>query len=270
MQLSSGVTMPTIGFGTWPMGNAAAEKAVSVALEVGYRLVDTAQNYANEPGVGRAIRHSGVPRDAVFVTTKLDGGHHGRHAARDALQGSLERLGLRYVDLYLIHWPVPHQDRYLDAWWGMLDLRREGLARTIGVSNFKPAHLARLIRATGEVPAVNQIQMNPRVPRREARRFHDEHGIVTQSWAPIGSGTGLLDEPVVRTIAERHERSPAQVVLRWHLDRGVTVVVKSAERERMMQNRDVAGFTLTALDVQLLDRLDRGESAAVDSDLIGY
>jgi 2,5-diketo-D-gluconate reductase A len=259
-----------LGLGTWPMDDAEAEVAVVEAFTRGYRLVDTAYKYGNERGVGKGVRASGVPRSEAFVTTKLNGEWHGEREAGEALRDSLDRLGLDHVDLYLIHWPMPWQDRYVDAWRGLLRLRAEGLARAVGVSNFKPEHLERLIAETGEAPEVNQIQLDPTVARAKPRAYHSAHGIVTQSWGPLGHGRELLRDEAVGRIADRHGRTPAQVVLRWHLDLGLTAVPKTSSPERMAANLDVFGFRLTEEDLADLARLDRGEAAATDSDTTGH
>ena len=257
--LAGGAEMPVLGLGTWPMDDAEAEAAVGEAFARGYRLVDTAYGYRNERGVGEAIRASGVPRSEAFVTTKLNGEWHGEREAGDALRDSLDRLGLDYVDLYLIHWPMPWRDRYVDAWRGLLRLRADGLARAVGVSNFKPAHLDRLIAETGEAPEVNQLQLDPTVARAESRAFHSAHGIVTQSWGPLGHGRELLRNPVIGRIADRHGRTPAQVVLRWHLQHGHIVFPKSVKPERIKENIELFDFELSADDMRALDGLDRGE-----------
>jgi 2,5-diketo-D-gluconate reductase A len=270
VSLSGGAQMPVLGLGTWPMDDAEADAAVGEAFARGYRLVDTAYGYRNERGVGRAVRASGVPRSEAFVTTKLNGEWHGDCEAGEALGDSLDRLGMDYVDLYLIHWPMPWRDRYVDAWRGLLRLRADGLARAVGVSNFKPAHLDRLLAETGEAPEVNQIQLDPTVARAESRAFHSAHGIITQSWGPLGHGRELLRHPVIGRIADRHGRTPAQVILRWHLDLGLTAVPKTSSPERMAANLDVFDFRLPAEDLAELAALDRGEAAATDSDATGH
>jgi 2,5-diketo-D-gluconate reductase A len=262
--------MPRLGLGTWPMDDAEAEVAVARAIETGYRLIDTAYKYGNETGVGRGLRAAGVPREELFVTTKLNGEWHGEAEAQQAFAASAERLGLEYVDLYLIHWPMPWQDRYVDAWRGLLRLLADGRVRAIGTSNFKPAHLDRLYAETGVFPDVNQIQLSPPVARPEARRYHREHGIATQSWSPLGRGGDLLAEPAVTTVAERYGRTPAQVVLRWHLELGLNPVPKSSDPRRMRDNLDVFDFTLTADEVAAVSALDQGEKVADDSDTTGH
>jgi 2,5-diketo-D-gluconate reductase A len=279
--LGSGPSMPRLGLGTWSMSAAEAQAAVAQAIALGYRLIDTARMYDNEEGVGRGLRDAGVAREELFVITKLAADGHGEREAQDAFARSAERLGLDHLDLYLIHWPLPGQDRFVDAWRGLIALREQGLVRAIGVSNFKPAHIERLIAETGVTPDVNQIQLNPHVTRDAARRYHSDHAIVTQSWSPLGKGVhellvaessasgaavAVLDEPVIAEIARRHERSPAQIVLRWHLDLGLSVVTKSTRAERMAANLDVFDFTLTAEEQAAITALDEGEVAAADSD----
>ncbi|GAA4195010.1 aldo/keto reductase [Streptosporangium oxazolinicum] len=270
VKLVNGADIPQIGLGTWPMSDEEAEVAVADAVEMGYRLVDTAYAYRNEVGVGRGLRASGVPREELFVTTKLNGEWHGYDAAQEAYQASLDRLGLDYADLYLIHWPLPRKDRYVEAWKGMVKLLRDGRVRAIGVSNFKPAHLDRLLAETGVVPDVNQIQLNPFFTRDELRAYDAKHEIATQSWGPLGQGGDLLEQPVVTAAAERHGRTPAQIVLRWHIELGLITVPKSSSPERMRANADVFGFTLTPEEVAELSSLDRGEAAATDSDSVGH
>jgi 2,5-diketo-D-gluconate reductase A len=270
-ELAHGARMPRLGFGTSPMDDRDSERAVAQAIEVGYRLVDTAESYGNERGVGRGLAASGVPREELFVTTKMDKRWHGVDLAGQALTHSLDRLGLDYVDLFLIHWPNPQQDRYVDAWRGLARLLEDGRVRAIGMSNFKPAHLDRVIEATGVTPDVNQIQLSPLTTREATRAYDEEHGIVTQSWSPIGGGRGaVLDEPVVVDIARRIGRSPAQVVLRWHLQLGLSAIPKSSDPARIRENFHVFDFALNDADMAALSGLDRGESEVVDSDDFGH
>jgi 2,5-diketo-D-gluconate reductase A len=269
--LLHGAETPRLGLGTWPMDDDAAEVAVAAAIGLGYRLVDTAENYGNERGVGRGIKASGVPREELFVTTKFNKRWHGVELAAEAFELSADRLGLEYIDLLLIHWPNPQQDRYVQAVQGLARLLEDGRLRAIGTSNFKPAHLQRVIDETGIVPDVNQIQLSPTVTRESSRAFHERHGIVTQSWSPIGGQSNdVLREPVVVEVAERHGRTPAQVVLRWHIELGLTTVPKSSDPDRLRQNLDIFDFSLSADEVSAISALDRGDAAGADSDAFGH
>ena len=271
VRLTHGATMPRLGFGTSPMNDHDAERAVAQALEVGYRLVDTAENYGNERGVGRGIAASGLAREDLFVTTKFNRKWHGVDLAPQALAASLDRLGLDYVDLLLIHWPNPEQDRYVDAWRGLVALLEAGRLRAIGMSNFKPAHLDRLLAETGVTPDVNQIQLNPFTTRERPRAYDAEHGIVTQSWSPLGGRrANVLGDPSIRRVAEKHGRTPAQVVLRWHLQLGLSVIPKSSSADRIRSNFAVFDFALDDQDLAQISALDRGEGAATDSDEFGH
>jgi 2,5-diketo-D-gluconate reductase A len=269
IDLSNGVSMPVIGYGTWPIPDRDAERMVAAAIDAGYRLIDTAEMYRNEEGVGRGLRASGVERDELFVTTKLSQRWHGYDEAQEAFAHSCKRLGLDYVDLFLIHWPNPALGRYVDAWRGMIELLEQEKVRAIGVSNFKPSHLQRLIDETGVVPHVNQIQLNPWVSRDAEREYHGRHAIVTESWAPIGKGGGLLGDPVIADMARARDRSPAQVVLRWHLQLGLIPIPKTSRRERLAHNLDVFDFTLDEEEMLALSTMDNGERGAVDSDTTG-
>lgn len=242
--LNDGTTLPALGLGTWPLDDDEAQQAVLSALEAGYRLVDTATNYRNETGVGRAVASGVVPREEVVVTTKLPGRHHGYEETLASFEESRARLGLEYVDLYLIHWPLPRVDRYVDSWKAMIKLREEGLVRSIGVSNFTAGHIERLEKETGVLPSLNQIELHPLLPQEELRAFHAGKGIATESWSPLGRGTDLLEDPAVARIAEAHGVSPGQVVLRWHTQLGAVPIPKSANPERQRANLDVFGFEL--------------------------
>jgi 2,5-diketo-D-gluconate reductase A len=268
--LANGVAMPALGLGTSPMGDRQAEEVVAAALRDGYRLIDTAENYRNEGGVGRGIRASGIDRDEVFVTTKCNERWHGETEARQAFANSAERLGLAHIDLLLIHWPNPQKDRYVDAWKGFLSLLEDGSVRAIGVSNFKPTHLDRLLEATGVAPHVNQIELDPTHSRPEARAYHAAHGIVTESWSPIGAGGGLLADPTIVDLAGRRSKTPAQIVLRWHVQLGLVPIPKTSKPERLPENRDVFDFELTDDEMGELARLDRGDEGVTDSDRFGH
>jgi 2,5-diketo-D-gluconate reductase A len=256
LDLSNGVPMPAIGFGTWPIPDREAEGMVSAAIETGYRLIDTAEMYRNEEGVGRGVRASGVDRSEVFVTTKLSQRWHGFKEAQQAFEDSSRRLGLDYIDLFLIHWPHPEMDRYVDAWRGMIELLEQGKTRAIGVSNFKPAHLQRVIDETGVVPHVNQIELNPWVTRAAEREFHAARGIVTESWGPLGKGSGLLRDPAIGDLADDLGRTPAQVVLRWHLQLGVIPIPKTSQRDRLRENLDAFDFILDDDEMDRLGSID--------------
>lgn len=269
--LPHGAVMPRLGLGTYPLEDAAAQAAVATAIEAGYRLVDTAENYHNERGVGRGIRAAGVPREELFITTKFNKRWHGVELAADALELSLDRLGLDYVDLLLIHWPNPRQDRYVQAFQGLVELLDQGRVKAIGTSNFKPAHLARIIAATSVVPDVNQIQLSPSASRPEARAYHAQQGIVTESWSPLGGGgADELRAPLISELAARYGRTPAQIVLRWHIELGLVAIPKSATPERIRQNIDIFDFSLSAEDVAAISALSQGEASVVDSDSFGH
>ncbi|MEV5551070.1 aldo/keto reductase [Streptomyces sp. NPDC052309] len=253
--LNDGTALPALGLGTWPLDDTAAEQAVRTALEAGYRLIDTAANYRNETGVGRGVARGGVPREEIVVTTKLPGRHHGYEETLASFEESRGRLGLDYVDLYLIHWPLPRVDKYVDSWKAMVKLREEGLVRSIGVSNFTAAHIERLEKETGVLPSVNQIELHPLLPQDELRAFHERKGIRTESWSPLGHGSDLLADPAVASVAEAHGVTPAQVVLRWHTQLGAVPIPKSADPGRQRANLDVFGFTLD--DAQMSAVADR-------------
>ncbi|MET3566698.1 2,5-diketo-D-gluconate reductase A [Leifsonia sp. 563] len=270
LPLAGGGSIPQLGLGTWPLDDAEVEKAIVAAAEIGYRHVDTAVKYANEVGVGRGLARSGLAREDWFVTTKLDGTYQGDDRAVAGLDDSLARLGLDYVDLLLIHWPLPQRDQYVSTWQTFIRLRDAGKARAIGVSNFKPAHIDRLIAETGVTPAVNQIQLSPAIPRREQRAYDSEHGIVTESWSPIGGTGDLLAEPALTRLAEKHGRTPGQIVLRWHVQNGLVAIPKSRNPERMAENLSVFDFELDSDDLSALDTLDEGPDAGVDSDRSGH
>ncbi|MFD9700656.1 aldo/keto reductase [Lentzea sp. NPDC059081] len=258
VKLSTGATMPQLGFGVWQVPDAEATPAVAEALKAGYRSIDTAAAYGNESGVGQAIAQSDVDRDDVFVTTKLWNADHGHDKTLRAFDSSLRKLGLDVLDLYLIHWPTPARDLYVDTWKAFVELQKEGRVRAIGVSNFQPAHLSRLIDETGVAPAVNQIELHPYLQQTELRAFHAEHGIQTEAWSPLGQGGELLSDPVVAEIAARHGRSAAQVVLRWHLQIGNVVIPKSVTPSRIRENIAVFDFELSDEEVAALSTLDRG------------
>lgn len=270
LHLNNGHTIPQLGLGTWPLSDDAVAPVVVAAIEAGYRHIDTAYRYGNERGVGQGIRDSGVPREALFITTKLDGAFQGADRAIAGLDESLRRLGLDYVDLLLIHWPLPQHDQYVSTWKTFEQLAAAGKARSIGLSNFKPAHIARLLVAATIRPAVNQIQLNPRITRPDNRAYNSEQGIVTVAWSPLGQGSDLLAEPALAAIAAKYGKTPGQVVLRWHIELGVVAIPKSANAERIAQNIDIFDFALTSDEVASISALDTGAEQGVDSDTGGH
>ncbi|MCD2444324.1 aldo/keto reductase [Agromyces sp. SYSU K20354] len=258
IQLNDGNSIPQLGFGVFKVDPGETERLVAEALEVGYRHIDTARIYGNEAGVGRAIASSGVSREELFITTKIWNDDHGTQSAFDAFDASLERLGLDYVDLYLIHWPTPAQDRYVETWRALEAIRESGRARSIGVSNFLVPHLERLLDETAVVPAVDQIELHPAHQQPETAAFAADHGIAVEAWGPLGQGKyPLLELPEIVGPAEAHGKSPAQVVIRWHLQRGYVVFPKTTSRARMEQNFDVFDFELGDDEMQAITALER-------------
>ncbi|HSD03745.1 MAG TPA: aldo/keto reductase [Gaiellales bacterium] len=255
--MADGNAIPLLGLGTWPLDDDGAHAVVADALRAGYRLVDTATNYGNERGVGRAIREADIQREEVFVTTKLPGAQHGHREALAGLDESLARLGLDHVDLYLIHWPLPMVGKYVETWRAFVELREQGKARSIGVSNFTPAQIDEITEATGVRPAVNQIELHPEFPQAELRAWHDEHGIVTESYSPLGPDTDVLRHPEIGAIAAALGRTPAQVILRWHVQLGAIPIPKSSDPTRLRQNLDVFSFELDAGQMAALDAVNR-------------
>jgi 2,5-diketo-D-gluconate reductase A len=265
--LNDGTQMPQLGFGVFQVPNEETAAAVSAAFEAGYRAIDTAAMYRNEEGVAKAIADSGIPRDELFITTKLNNDGHGYDDAMRAFEASRTRLGLDYVDLYLIHWPLPAQDRYVDTWRAFEKLRSNGLARSIGVSNFQPAHLQRLLDETDVVPALNQIELHPYLTQEALRAFDAEHGIATEAWSPIAKGGELLSDPAITSLAEKYGKTPAQIVIRWHLQLGNVVIPKSVTPARIKENIDVFDFELADDDVTSISELNRDERTGPDPDM---
>ncbi|WP_205323681.1 aldo/keto reductase [Glycomyces sp. YM15] len=263
--LNDGIAMPRIGYGTYKVGDDEAQQAVEAALATGYRLIDTAEMYGNEVGVGRAVAASGLPREEVFLTTKVWNDHHGAEAARAALEASLERLGTDYIDLYLIHWPSPKQGLYPETFKALLKARDEGLIRSAGVSNFLPKHLDKVREATGVYPSVNQVELHPYFNQPELRAWHAERGIATESWGPLGQRTGsVLAEPAVTAAAAAHGKSPGQVVIRWHLQHGCIVIPKSSKQTRIAENFHVFDFALSDDEMAAIDALETGRRQGID------
>jgi 2,5-diketo-D-gluconate reductase A len=253
--LNDGRSIPQVGLGVWQASNEEAALAVRTALQAGYRHVDTAAIYDNETGVGEGLRSAGVKRDDIFVTTKLWNSDQGGDSAVKALDQSLKRLGLDYVDLYLIHWPAPRKNLYVESWKALKRLKDDGRAKSIGVSNFTAEHLDRIIGETGITPVLNQIELHPRFQQVALREVHARRGIVTQSWSPLGQGK-LLADPVIGRIAAKHKRTAAQVIIRWHIDSGLVVIPKSVTPSRIVENFDVFGFQLDAGDMAQIAGLD--------------
>ncbi|MFI0226658.1 aldo/keto reductase [Streptomyces lydicus] len=262
--LNNGIAMPQLGFGVWQIPDDEAFTAVGQALETGYRSIDTAAIYGNEEGTGKALAASGIPREELFVTTKLWNSDQGHDSTLRAFDASLGKLGLEYVDLYLIHWPLPAQDNYVATYQALEKIQAEGRAKAIGVSNFQPAHLERLLAETSVVPAVNQIELHPQFQQAESRAFHARHRIATEAWSPLGQGKGLLEDPTIGRLAAKYGKTAAQVVLRWHLQLGNVVIPKSVTPSRIAENIDVFGFELDGEDLAALAGLDAGKRLGPD------
>jgi len=265
LPLRGEVEIPQLGFGVFQVPPKETADVATRALLAGYRHIDTAAAYRNEAGVGQAIHAAGLERGEVFITTKCFNDDHGHEQAKRACRASLDRLESEYVDLYLIHWPVPAHDRYVETWKAFIELQSEGLVRAIGVSNFQPAHLHRLVEETGVTPAVNQIELHPRFGQVGLRREHEDLGIVTEAWSPLAQGQ-VLDDPAITQIAEAHGKTPGQVVIRWHLQIGNVVIPKSATPGRIAENFDVFDFELSDEEMAEIDALDAGERIGPDPD----
>jgi 2,5-diketo-D-gluconate reductase A len=265
IELNDGVTIPQLGFGVFQVPPDETERAVAEALEAGYRHIDTAAAYRNEAGVGRAIAASGIPRDELFITTKLWNDQQGHDKAIQAFAAGAERLGLDVIDLYLIHWPIAVADKYVETFQAFTALQADGRVRSIGVSNFHEPHLRRVIDEVGVTPSVNQIELHPYLQQSHLRELHAELGIVTEAWSPIAQGA-VLDDPVITKIAQAHDRTPAQVVLRWHIELGNVVIPKSVTPERIRENLALFDFELSAEDLDAIAGLDRGRRTGPDPD----
>lgn len=270
LRLNDGNAIPQIGLGTASLTDDTVVPATLTALELGYRHIDTAFRYGNQRGVGRAIRESGLARDTLFITTKLDGEFQGDDRAIAGLETCLKQLDLDYVDLLLIHWPLPERNAYLSTWQSFEKLLAAGKTRSIGVSNFKPAHLDRLLAEATIRPVANQIQLSPRITRTEHVAYDTAHDIVTVAWSPLGQGQGLLDDPTLCAIAAAHGKTPAQIVLRWNVELGLVTIPRSSNPERLAQNLAVFDFALTAAEVAAIAALDTGAEPRVDSDRQGH
>jgi diketogulonate reductase-like aldo/keto reductase len=263
--LSDGVEIPQLGFGVFQVPPDDTAEVVIRAFQAGYRHIDTAAAYQNEAEVGQAFKASGLDRDEVFITTKCFNNDHGFEQAKQAFRTSLDRLELEFLDLYLIHWPVPAHDKYVDTWKAFIDLQSDGLVRSIGVSNFQPNHLRRLVHETGVAPSVNQVELHPRFQQAGLRREHEELGVVTEAWSPLAQGA-VLDDPVIERLAEAHGKTPGQVVIRWHLQLGNIVIPKSVTPERIEENFDVFDFHLSEDEMAEIEQLDAGDRIGPDPD----
>jgi 2,5-diketo-D-gluconate reductase A len=263
--LRDDVPIPQLGFGVFQVPPEDTAEVATRALQTGYRHIDTAAAYENEAAVGQAVRAAGLERGEVFITTKCFNDDHGYEQAKRALRASLDRLEMSFVDLYLIHWPVPAHDRYVETWRAFIELRDEGLTRSIGVSNFQPSHLQRLTEETGVSPVVNQIELHPRFQQAGLRRLHAELGIVTEAWSPLAQGE-VLDDPTITEIADAHHKTPGQVVIRWHLQLGNVVIPKSVTPERIAENLDVFDFELSDEQMDAIEALDAGDRTGPDPD----
>lgn len=268
IRLNDGNTIPQLGLGVYKVDDDEAQRTVATALEVGYRHLDTAEYYGNEAGVGRALAASGVPRDDVYLTTKVWNDQQGYESTLRSFDRSLTKLGVDVVDLYLIHWPAPRQDLYVETYRALEKIRGEGRARSIGVSNFQTHHLERLLGETDVVPVINQIEVQPWLQQRELREFAGSRHIVTEAWSPLARGR-VLDDPALLALAEKHGVSTAQIVIRWHLQQGLVVIPKSVTPSRIAENLDVFGFELDAADLAVIDGLDSGERVGSHPDEVG-
>ena len=269
--LNNDVRIPQLGLGVWQVSEGEeVESAVKTALECGYRLIDTAAAYQNETGVGKAIKASGVPREDIFLTTKLWNGDQGYENTLRAFDSSLEKLGLEYLDLYLIHWPVPAKDKYVDSWRAFEKLYDDERVRAIGVSNFNPSHLERLLKTARVVPTVNQIELHPKLQQHETRDFCDTHNIKIESWSPLMRGGEILEDPQIIEIASKYSVTPAQVVIRWHLQNGLIVIPKSVHADRIKDNFNVFKFKLADEEVDLINAMDQGKRIGPDPDTANF
>jgi 2,5-diketo-D-gluconate reductase A len=266
IKLNNGAVIPQLGFGVFQIEPEQTAETVRAAFEVGYRHIDTAQMYGNEAEVGEAIASSGLDRSELWITTKCNNSNHGEDDSQRALDESLQKLGLDHVDLYLIHWPLPGKDLYVETWKGFEKALSDGKTRTIGVSNFQPHHLDRLAEETETVPAVNQIELHPRLQQLALRSYHERHGIATEAWSPIGQGKGLLEAPELSSIADKHNKSAAQVVLRWHIQLGNIVFPKSVTTERIRENFEIFDFELTDDEMATIGEMEKAERLGPDPD----
>ncbi|PAE08613.1 2,5-diketo-D-gluconic acid reductase [Terribacillus saccharophilus] len=269
-KLHDGTIIPAVGFGTYSLKGSQGVQAIRSAIDAGYRLLDTAYNYENEATVGQALKQHGISREEILVTSKLPGRYHQHGNAITTIQESLYRAGLDYYDLYLIHWPNPKQDHYVEAWQALLEARKWGLIRSIGVCNFLPEHLERLKAETGELPVINQIELHPFFNQEKQRQYHEENGIVTESWSPLGRKTNLLEHPLLAEIAESHGRTVSQIVLRWHYQLGSIAIPKSATPSRQVENLAIFDFELNHVDMEKINSLTVSDGRIADQDPAVY
>ena len=265
LKLRDGNTIPQIGLGLWQVDSELTARVVSEGIKAGYRLIDTAEGYNNEEGVGQAIREAEVPRSELFITSKLRNGGHARDLALKSFDETMTKLGIKQLDLFLIHWPIPSRGQYVEAWKTLVELKQQGRIRSIGVSNFNQDHLERIISDTGETPVINQIELHPGFQQRDKRDFHTLHEIKIESWSPLGGGRAL-DDVTLGEIAKKHGKSAAQVIIRWHLQEGLIVIPKSTHKDRIEQNLAVLDFELDAADLQKIRGLDNPRSGRIGSD----
>jgi len=265
LKLNDGTSIPQLGLGVWQVEPSITAQVVRDGIEAGYRLIDTAEGYYNEEGVGEAIRTGGVPRDQLYITSKLRNGGHARDHALKSFDETMKALGIDQLDLFLIHWPVPSQGKFVEAWKTLVELQKQGRVKSIGVSNFNQDHIEKIVAETGVVPVVDQVELHPRFQQRDKRDFMTKHNIHIESWSPLGSGR-MLDDPTVGEIAKKHGKSIAQTIIRWHIQEGLVVIPKSIHKERIAQNFDVFDFELDADDLAKFKGLDKGASGRVGSD----
>lgn len=270
MTLNDGVSIPVVGLGTYNLRGGAGVGAMLNAIHLGYRLLDSAYNYENEGAVGEAVRRSSVPREQLFITSKLPGRYHAYDKAVTAIQESLYRARLDYYDLYLIHWPNPKQDLYVEAWQALIEAKKWGLVRSIGVSNFLPEHIERLVKETGVKPSVNQIELHPFFNQAAQRAWHEENGIATQSWSPLARARDVLDYPTLRSIAERRNKTVSQIILRWHYQLGAISIPKSASFDRQRENLSIFDFSLDEAEMNLISGLSRADGRLNNQDPAVY
>ncbi|MET1247687.1 aldo/keto reductase [Sporolactobacillus sp. STCC-11] len=268
--LNDGLLLPAVGFGTYKLNGASGINTILSAIDTGYRLLDSAFNYENEGALGEAVRRSSVPREELIITSKLPGRHHNYEEAITTIQESLFRAGLDYYDLYLIHWPNPSKDLYVEAWQALIDAQKWGLIRSIGVCNFLPEHLDRLINETGVTPSVNQVELHPYFSQEQQRAYDKEHGIVTESWSPLGRANKLLQDSTIKAIAEAHEKSIPQIILRWHVQLGAVPLPKSSSPSRQLENLSLFDFTLSDEEMQTIGKLSHPDGRTFDQDPARY